>query len=273
LDGKSLVIVGGTSGLGLSAARAFLREGARVVAVGRDERTAAAAAEALGEAGPGKAGHGAAAPRAALVITGDARLPETAVQAIRECRRIFGGFHGLYHVAGGSGRAMGDGPLHEVSDDAVPETLSLNLHSVIYSNRAAVQDWLAAGQGGAILNLGSVLGAFPSPRYFSTHVYAAAKAGIVGFSRSIAARYAARDIRVNVLLPGLVDTPMARRAVSDPRIRAFVAAKQPLDGGRVSLPEDLDAAAVFLLSDGSRYCTGQVLAADGGWSVSEGVGE
>ncbi len=263
LDGKFLVIIGGTSGIGLSAARAFLREGARLVAVGRNERTAADAEEALRAGGPGSA----------RIMTGDACLPDAAARAIRECRGAFGGFHGLYHVAGGSGRSMGDGPLHEVSDGSVPATLSLNLSSVIYSNRAAVQDWLAAGHGGAILNLGSVLGASPSPRFFSTHVYAAAKAGIVGFSRSIAARYASKDIRVNVLLPGLVDTPMARRAVSDPQINSFVAAKQPLRGGRVGLPEDLDAAAVFFLSDGSRYCTGQAMAVDGGWSVSEGATE
>jgi NAD(P)-dependent dehydrogenase (short-subunit alcohol dehydrogenase family) len=260
LQGKAIVVMGGTSGIGLSAVAAFLREGSRVVAVGRDDGSAEDARTALGPEAEGRT----------LFLAGDASLPATAPRAIAECRRRFGAFHGLYHVAGGSGRSLGDGALHEVSDAGVPATLALNLQSVIYSNRAAVKDWLAAGHGGAILNLGSVLGWFPSQRHFSTHVYAAAKAGIAGFSRSIAARYARDDIRVNVLLPGLVDTPMARRAVSDPRIRAFAASRQPLDGGRVGRPEDLDAAAVFFLSDGSRLCTGQVLAVDGGWSVSEG---
>jgi NAD(P)-dependent dehydrogenase (short-subunit alcohol dehydrogenase family) len=72
--------------------------------------------------------------------------------------------------------------------------------------------------------------------------------------------------------PALVDTPMARRAVDDDAIRAYIATKQPLDGGRVGVPEDLDAAVVFLLSDAARFVTGQVLAVDGGWSVSEGRG-
>jgi NAD(P)-dependent dehydrogenase (short-subunit alcohol dehydrogenase family) len=256
LDGKCIVIIGGTAGLGLSAARAFLREGARIIAVGRDDGSPAEASAVLGSS--------------ARVLAADAALPETAARAIRDCREAFGAFHGLYHVAGGSGRRAGDGALHEVTDDAVPATLALNLHSVIYSNRAAVRELLSTGHGGAILNLGSVLGSSPSPRFFATHVYAAAKEGIVGFSRSIAAAYAARDIRVNVLLPGLVDTPMASRAASDPAIREFIRVKQPLDGGRIGRPEDLDAAAVFFLSDGARFCTGQVLAVDGGWSVSEG---
>jgi NAD(P)-dependent dehydrogenase (short-subunit alcohol dehydrogenase family) len=101
-------------------------------------------------------------------------------------------------------------------------------------------------------------------------VYAAAKAGIIGLSRSAAAHYAAEGIRVNVLAPALVDTPMAQRAAGDEAIQAFIRTKQPLDGGRMGLPGDLDGAAVYLLSDGARFCTGQVLAVDGGWTVSEG---
>ena len=257
LSDASLVIIGGTSGLGLSAARAFIREGARLVVVGKDKDSVSTAARELGEN--------------ALVIAGEAALPATAEEAIVLCLKTHAGFHGLYHVAGGSGRAFGDGPLHEVIDNAVSATLSLNLHSVIYSNRAAVRAWLQMGQGGSILNLGSVLGFSPSPRYFASHVYAAAKEGIVGFSRSIAAYYAGNNIRVNVLAPGLVDTPMARRAAGNREIMSFIRRKQPLDAGRIGRAEDCDAAAVFFMSAESRFCTGQVLAVDGGWSVSEGA--
>jgi NAD(P)-dependent dehydrogenase (short-subunit alcohol dehydrogenase family) len=257
LEGKAIVIIGGTSGIGRSAARACAREGARLVLVGRDDGYLEETARELGDR--------------ARVFAGDAVLPETAVTAVKMCRDAFGGLDGLYHVAGGSGRLFGDGRLHELPDRAVSDTLALNLHSVIYSNRAAVRSWVQEGRGGSILNLASVLALSPSPRYFATAVYAAAKEGIVGFSRSIAACYAPSDIRVNVLAPGLVDTPMARRAVTDPAIREFLRRKQPLQGGRVGAPEDLDAAAVFFMSDGSRFCTGQVLAVDGGWSVSEGV--
>ena len=74
-----------------------------------------------------------------------------------------------------------------------------------------------------------------------------------------------------MIAPALVDTPMAQRAVGNDAIQQFIRAKQPLDGGRVGRPEDLDAAVVYFLSDESRYVTGQVLAVDGGWSVSEGA--
>ena len=120
--------------------------------------------------------------------------------------------------------------------------------------------------------MGSVLGWSPSPKYFTTHIYAAAKSAITGFSKSVAARYAADDIRVNVIAPALVETPMAQRAACDELIQAFIKTKQPLDGGRIGCPEDLDDLAVYLLSPRSRFVTGQVIAVDGGWTVSEGQG-
>jgi NAD(P)-dependent dehydrogenase (short-subunit alcohol dehydrogenase family) len=257
LAGKSLVIIGGTSGLGLSAARAFLAAGALgVVITGRNPKTAKTAVGALGAR--------------ARVLAGDACSPPHAGQAIELAIKSFGAFDGLYHVAGGSGRQMGDGPLHEVTDAGIGGTLELNLESVILSNRAAVRQFLARKRGGVILNMGSVLGWSPSPKYFATHIYAAAKAGIIGFTKAIAAYYAANGIRCNVLAPALVETPLARRAAADPEILEFIASKQPLDGGRIGRPEDLDAAAVYFMSEASRFTTGQVLAVDGGWSVSEG---
>lgn len=257
LADKVLVVIGGTTGLGWSAARAILASGAKgVVVTGRNPDSASAAANELGAAG--------------ATLVGDAREPQHAVEAIARAQERFGRFDGLYHVAGGSGRRMGDGPLHEVTDEGLEATLRLNLHSVILSNRAAVRQFLAQGRGGAILNLASVLGWSPSPAFFATHVYAAAKAAIVGFSKSAAAYYAPHGIRINVLAPALVETPMARRAAADERIMRFIATKQPLDGGRIGQPEDCDGAAVYLLSDAARFVTGQVLAVDGGWTVSEG---
>jgi len=254
LEGKVVVIVGGTSGLGLSGLRACLEAGARVVAVGLEREESLAAG-----LGPN-----------ARVIAADARDPDTARSAIRQALAEFGGFDALYHVAGGSGRPFGDGPLHELSDAGWAETLRLNLTSVFHSNRAAVEHWLTQGTPGSVLNMGSVSGFSPSPRYFDTHAYAAAKAGIEGLTRAAAACYAPRGIRFNALLPGLTDTPMSHRAMRDARILDFIKAKQPLDGGRPGQPRDLDAAVVFFLSDGSRFVTGQMLAVDGGWSVSEG---
>jgi NAD(P)-dependent dehydrogenase (short-subunit alcohol dehydrogenase family) len=197
-------------------------------------------------------------------------LPETAEKAVAMAAEAFGGLDALYHVAGGSGRSRGDGPLHELTAEGLDYTLSLNLASIIHSNRAAVRQYLAQGRGGCLLNMSSVLGWSPSPRYFASHAYAAAKAGIIRFSKSIASYYAPNNIRVNVIAPSLVETPMSRRAVGDEEIMGFVARKQPLDGGRAGLPEDADGAALFLLSRDARFITGQVIAVDGGWTVSEG---
>jgi NAD(P)-dependent dehydrogenase (short-subunit alcohol dehydrogenase family) len=256
LDGKVIVVIGGTSGIGLSAAQAFTRAGAKVALVGRS-------AEKLGDAlslvGPNAEG-----------LAADASDPETAPRAIRLALERFNGFHGLYHVAGGSGRKFGDGPLHEISDEGVERTLNLNLKSVLYSNRAALRHFVETGKPGSILNMASVLGYSPAPRYFATHVYAAAKAAIIGLTKSAAAYYAARNVRLNVIAPALVDTPMAQRAAHNEEILGYIRTKQPLDGGRIGVPADLDSATVWFMADDSRFVTGQVLAIDCGWSVCEG---
>jgi NAD(P)-dependent dehydrogenase (short-subunit alcohol dehydrogenase family) len=174
----------------------------------------------------------------------------------------------LYHVAGTSGRRHGDGPLHECSDAGWQATIDANLKSVFLTNRAAVRHFMKQGRG-VILNMASVLAFAPSPRYFDTCAYAAAKGGIIAMSRAAAARYAADGIRINVIAPGLIDTPMAARAVQDEAIRRFLATKQPLPKGP-GQPEDCADAAVFLCSDESRLITGTVLPVDGGWCVSDG---
>lgn len=256
LRDKSIVVIGGTSGMGFSAARACVEAGASVVVVGRGDEHVASAGQALGS--PGRA------------IAGDATDPATATCAIELALREFGRFDGLYHVAGGSGRRAGDGPLHELSDEGWDFTCRLNLTSLVYSNRAAARQFLKQSTGGSVLNIGSILAFSPSTKFFATHAYAAVKAAVVGLTRSAAAYYAPHNIRFNCVVPALVETPMSQRALNDEAILGFVRTKQPLDGGRIGRPDDLDAAVVFFLSDASRFVTGQVLAVDGGWSVTEG---
>ena len=256
VEGLVVVVAGGTSGLGLSAAKQLVLQGAKVAVFGRSQATLDAA---LAELGP-----------AAIGMAADASQPVAAAQVIEAAVAKFGRLDALYHVAGGSGRAQGDGPLHELTDDGWRHTVDLNLSSVMYSNRAAVRQFLKQGGGGVILNMGSVLGWSPSPQYFASHAYAATKAAVIGFSKATASYYAKDNIRVNVVAPALVETPMSRRAVGNEEIMSFVAAKQPLDGGRVGMPSDVDGAALFLLSRQAGFISGQVLAVDGGWTVSEG---
>ena len=256
LAGKNIVVIGGTTGLGLSAAKAFIEDGAKVLVVGRNKESADVAQKELGKNG--------------ISTIGDASKNGTAADAIEQCIKKFGGFDGLYHVAGGSGRKFGDGPLHELTLDGWNATLELNLTSLMLSNQAAVKKFLELKKPGTILNMGSVLGYSPSPKYFTTHAYAAAKSAIIGFSKSIAAYYAKDDIRINVVAPALVETPMAKRAANDEEILSFIKTKQPLDGGRIGQPEDLNGMAVYFMSDQSKFTTGQVISVDGGWAITEG---
>lgn len=253
LSDRVIVVIGGTSGIGLSGVRALVSAGARVVALGLSGSGAEASA---------------ICSTSGTVIEGEATDRAVIDAAIDTAVRNYGRLDGLYHVAGGSGRRFGDGPLHEITDEGWRATLDLNLTSVFLSNRAATRRFLEQEQGGSIVNLTSVLAYSPASTHFSTHAYAAAKAAIIGLTRASAARYAPHGIRFNAIAPGLIETPMARRAASDPAIVAFVRGKQPLDHGRLGRPEDVDGAALFLLSDASQFVTGQVIAVDGGWSVS-----
>lgn len=256
LHQKSIVIIGGTTGIGLAAAQAFVEHGARVVVMGRNAESVEKASSILGDNG--------------IAMIGDAAKPDAATQAINQCKKKFGGFSGLYHVAGGSGRKFGDGALHEMTLEGWNQTISLNLTSLMLSNQAAIKTFLEQKTAGSILNMGSVLGFSPSPKYFVTHAYAATKSAVIGFTKSIAAYYATYDIRINVLAPALVETPMAQRASNDNLILNFIKTKQPLDGGRIGKATDLNGAAVYFMSDFSTFTTGQVLSVDGGWSISEG---
>ena len=254
VEGLVVVIAGGTTGLGLSAAKQLVEQGAKLAIFGRSKDSVDAAVEELGHD--------------TLGFALDATDPGSTDIVIEAAVQRFGRLDALYHVAGGSGRKHGDGPLHELTDDGWRFTCDLNLSSMIWSNRAAVRQFLKQGAGGTILNMGSVLGWSPEPKHFASHGYAATKAAIVGFSKSIASYYAQDNIRVNVIAPALVETPMSQRACGNDEIMDFIATKQPLDGGRVGVPADLDGAALFLLSRQSHFITGQVLAVDGGWTVS-----
>jgi NAD(P)-dependent dehydrogenase (short-subunit alcohol dehydrogenase family) len=256
LKNKTILIIGGTSGIGLSAAEFFIKNGAEVFATGRDDEYLERAVELIGTNG--------------LAVAADVTKENAISDAINQCHESFGKIDGLYHVAGGSGRRFGDAPLHELTLEGWNKTLELNLTSTMLSNQAIIRYFIEKKTSGSVLNLGSVLGYKPSKTYFSTHAYAAAKGAIISLSKSIAAYYAEYNIRVNVLAPSLVETPMSKRASENVDIMNFVKTKQPLDGGRNGRTDDLDGAAAYFLSDLSRFTTGQVLAVDGGWGISDG---
>ena len=187
--------------------------------------------------------------------------------AFDACLRRFGGIDAVFNVAGISGRRFGDGPLHECSAEGWDITLDTNVRGMFLVCRSALRYWLDAGRHGTILNMASVLAFSPQAQHFATHAYAASKGAIVSMSRAMAAYYAPHKIRVNVIAPGLVRTPMSARAQSSDELLAFIAHKQPLSEGML-VAADVAATALFLLGDQSRHMTGQVVGIDGGWAVS-----
>ena len=256
-------IIAGTTGIAAAAAERAATAGASLVLAGRTA--------AHGEALRDRLRHlGAACEFVVADLTEDSapdRIVSTAVRA-------FGRLDAAFNVAGISGRRFGDGPAHECTPagwDAVCDTNARGLFLLCGAQLRQMlsQPPAAHGLRGAILNMASVLAWSPSPHHFATHAYAASKAAIIGFSRAMAAHYAPQRIRVNVIAPALVRTPMSQRAQEDPRIAAFLKTKQPLTGDFLAA-DQVAEAALFLLGDAAAAITGDVLTVDGGWCVSEG---
>ncbi len=263
LKGRNCLIVGGTGGIGLGAARRFLDEGARVVVSGISPGLEPASLSSLGPS-----------DRITQIVADVVQADEVAAM-FRSAMAFFGGrLDILIHVAGISGRRFGDGLLGDCTEQGWDRVMDTNARGVFLTNREAVramrdQQPDDAGIRGAVVNVGSVLSSSPSPRFFGTIAYAASKGAIRSLTLSAASAYASERVRFNLIEPGLIDTPMAARAASDPAIVAFLASKQPLSEGP-GMASDVAEAALYLAEPASRFLTGVVLNVDGGWCLSEG---
>lgn len=251
LAGKRIVVTGAT-GIAAAGASLFDAYGAEVFVISKEASECRAIA---GELGCGWA-------------AADLTEETDTEAAFAEAEAALGGLDGLFAVAGGSGRSVGDGPLHEIPLSGWDTTIAMNLTTTFLSVREAIRNMLDHGGGGSVVVTSSVLALDPSPRFFATHAYSSAKGAQLSLVRASAAKYATEGIRVNALAPGLVATPMAKRAAGDPRIVEYASGKQPLVDGLLE-PVAIAEAAAFLLSDSSRAITGQIIEVDGGWSVSE----
>lgn len=255
-------LITASTGIGAETARQLARSGHRLFIVSRTQENVRALTAELRELGAETGSH-----------VGDLANPKVGPAAVANCIRKFGRLDGLYNVAGISARKLGDGPLHECTEEGWRAVMETNVASQYRMCREALRVMLAQkphpenGQRGVILNMASILGIHPEPRHFAAIGYAAGKGAIIAMTRTAAAYYAKDKIRLNAIAPALVRTPMSARASENRTILNFIARKQPLAGGVIPV-EDAAAAGVFLLSDGARSITGEVLQVDGGWDLS-----
>ncbi len=253
LKHKALIVTGAASGIGRAAAIRFAAEGARVLMFDRDtdglEDTRYEIRQMNAESHP---------------VTVQLTEPDAVEQAVSSAVEVWGRLDGVFNAAGGSGRRFGDGPVDSCTIEGWDQTIALNLTSIFLMCKYTVPHLLKTR--GAIVNLSSVLGLVGGDEDFATHAYAASKSGIVGLSRSMASYYAPQGLRVNVIAPGLIATAMSKRAQQDEHILNRLPQLQPLTG-MMGAPDDIAAAAAYLLSEDARFVTGTVLPVDGGWTT------
>lgn len=253
LENKTALVTGSASGIGRATALRFASEGARIALLDLNAEGLDATVDLIQQAG------GEAYP--VPVNLTNAAAVEAAVASVIE---HFGSLHVAFNGAGGSGRRWGDGPVDACTVEGWEYTLALNLTSMFLVCKFIVPHLLQTR--GSIVNLASVLGLVGGDEDFATHAYAASKSGIIGMSRAMASYYAPQGLRVNVVAPGLIATPMSQRAQTNPHILERLPQLQPLTGD-FGQPEDIAAAAAYLASDDARFVTGTVLTVDGGWTV------
>ena len=247
LEKKATLITGAGSGIGEAMAVLFAREGARVAVADFDEASGRRVAQAIVGAGG-----------TAFFIQVDVSDAVAVQHMVDETVARFGRLDILCNNAGIGVAAV----CHETSETDWDRTMAVDLKGVFLGCKYAIPHMLRQG-GGAICNTSSVAG---QVGVLNRAAYCAAKAGVVGLTKSIAIDYAHQGIRCNALLPGTVDSPWIGKIISqqpDPQAqRRLMAARQPI--GRMGRPEEIAAAALYLCSDDAAYVTGTGLVIDGG---------
>lgn len=249
LAGKVAIITGASSGIGRASALLFAREGASLVVNARGE-------DRLGELMANLRAQGGQA----LAVAGDAADEQVVQRMVAAAQNKFGGLDIGFNNAGTLGEM---GPTIGVSTQGWRDTLETNLTSAFLAAKHQIPAMLERGSGSLVFTSSFVGHTVGIP---GAAAYAASKAGVNGLVQALAAEFGPRGVRVNALLPGGTDTPMARKMNSTPEAMAQVAALHALK--RICAPEEVAQAALFLASDASSFVTGTAMRADGGVSIN-----
>jgi NAD(P)-dependent dehydrogenase (short-subunit alcohol dehydrogenase family) len=249
LKGKVAIITGAGSGLGKAAAQLFAKEGAKVVVAANREKEGEQTVKSIKEFGGD-----------AILVRVDVTKATDLGKAVKAAVDKYGKLDIMFNNAGtpGPGKLIAD-----LTEEEWNRVLAVNLTGVFLGTKYAIPEMLKGGSG-VIINTSSVAGV--SPRRYAG-AYSAAKAAVIQLTRTTALEYARKDIRVNCILPGPIDTPFfSKVAGGDPEkiaiFKEMVRNEVPL--GRFAQPEEIAQVAIFLASDEASYITGAAFAADGG---------
>ena len=246
LVGKVALVTGGASGIGRATALAFARESAKLIIADMNEDGGHQTVHMITEQGG----------EATFVRTDVSRAVE--VQAlISQAVATYGRLDCAHNNAGisGGGHAL----TAEYAEDTWHQVIAINLTGVWLCMKYEIPQMLQQGSG-AIVNTASVAGLIGGR---GLAAYVASKHGVVGLSKTAALEYAQQGIRVNCVCPGVIQTPMTARGLSDPERRARIIATEPI--GRVGTPEEIAEAVVWLCSEAASFVTGHTMTVDGGY--------
>ncbi len=250
MTGKVALVTGAGDGLGRASARAFAREGARVVVSDIDETGGTETVRSIRETGG-----------EATFIPCDVTSVEQVDALIARTLDAYGRLDCAHNNAGGGG-GMGRPMTHQFTVEGWLHVVEINLNSAWYCMRREIPVMLDQGAG-AIVNTSSIYGIAGS---VGTAAYVAAKHGVVGLTKAAALEYADRGIRVNAVCPAHVPTTSVRKLMEeDPDLESWVSGLSP--SGRMGRPEEIGEAVVWLCSDAASFVTGHAMPVDGGWTA------
>jgi 3-oxoacyl-[acyl-carrier protein] reductase len=241
LSGKTAFVTGSTRGIGLAIAQALYGAGAKVAVVGRDIERARSVAKTLGDRAAG--------------LACDVARAEQVDAAVAAAEAALGPIEILVNNAG----LTRDNIVLRLTDADWDTVIDANLKGAFHTIRASIKGMMKR-RSGRIINIGSIVGLTGNKGQAN---YAASKAGLIGLTKSVAKEYASRNVLVNCIAPGFIETDMTDALPAEARATLL----EEIALGRLGRPQDIAGTVLFLASDLASYITGQVLVVDGGMVI------